>query len=73
MTLATDEFIRRFLVLPKGLPASARFRTFASRVGWIAYLNHLLAGGVTSVPAALGGSTAKPPVLCAIPAAAHPK
>ena len=32
-----------------------------------------LAGGVTSVPTTPGGSTAKPPVICAIPAAAHPK
>jgi hypothetical protein len=31
------------------------------------------AGGVTSLPTTPGGSTAKPPILCAIPAAAHPK
>jgi len=45
--------------------------SFGFDSGWIAGLN--FAGGVISVPTTPSGSTAKPPVLCAIPAAAHPK
>ena len=49
-------------------------RSDEGRICWhTRNIDHLLAGGVTSLPTTPGGSTAKPPVLCAIPAAAHPK